>query len=86
MKQTFKVLQEAFADFAWKLEIYDPLEREIMNEDSENQALERDELLEEIGDLSPLVGSSLNVPLNEQMMEDLNNLIEGAENAVINLA
>ena len=49
--EKFKVLKESMREFAMKIEIFDPLDREILNEDEENQAITRNELLEEIIDL-----------------------------------
>lgn len=86
VQQDYQALSEAFEEFACKLEIYDPLGRDIFNEDGDNEALSREELLDEIRKLQPIVGSSLNVPLSEDMLEDLNNLISLAENQVISLA
>lgn len=50
-EERFKVLEEAMKEFASKIEIYDPLDREIFNEDEENQTISREELMEEIVDL-----------------------------------
>ena len=47
----FKLLQKAMQEFAMKIEIYDPLDREILNEDEDNQAINREELIEEIIEL-----------------------------------
>ena len=35
-EERFRVLEEAMKEFASKIEIYDPLDREIFNEDEEN--------------------------------------------------
>ena len=43
-------------------------------------------MIEEIVDLQPLVGGSLNVPLSEQMLADLNSLISTAEAQCTTLA
>lgn len=62
------------------------MDREILNEDEENQAITREELIEEIVELKPIVGSTLNVPLSEKMIEDLNNLLLSSEAQCTSLA
>ena len=57
-EERFRILEEAMNEFAMKIEIFDPLDRDILNEDEENQAITREELMKEIVDLQPMVGSS----------------------------
>ena len=84
-QEHYSTLSTAFSDFASKLEIYDPLAREIKNEDGEDQALSREEMVEEINALEPIVGGALNVPLGEVMLEELHKLMASQEMQCANL-
>lgn len=58
-------------DFAAKLEVFDPLNRKIQNEDEgddgESIAITREELIQELNEMPSINGSDLNVPMTNTL-------------------
>ena len=61
----YKALEKFFMKFANSMVICDPMDRKIMGEYEENQAILVEELIKRVDNLVPLQGSSLSVPLEE---------------------
>ena len=69
-------IKEFFHKFAYKLEIFDPLDRPTPNE-VEDHAIKRDQLVKKIEEEMPsMLGSQLFVPLNNEKYRKLQKLFE----------
>ena len=60
-------LENFFNDFSDKLEVFDPLDRDIPSHN--NVAIKRDELLQAIQDMTFISGSQLQSPFSNQMLQ-----------------
>lgn len=71
-----KQIKEFFHKFAYKLEIFDPLDRPTPNQE-EDHAIKRDALVKKIEEEMPaMLGSQLFVPLNNEKYRKLQKLFE----------
>lgn len=69
-------IKEFFHKFAYKVEIFDPLDRPTPN-DVEDHAIKRDLLVKRIEEEMPsMAGSQLFVPLNNEKYRKLQKLFE----------
>ena len=71
-----KQIKEFFYKFAFKLEIFDPLDRPTPNE-VEDHAIKRDQLVKKIeSEMPSMLGSELFVPLSNDKYRKLQKLFE----------
>lgn len=69
-------IKEFFHKFAYKIEIFDPLDRPTPNEE-EDYAIKREQLVNKIEHEMPtMLGSELIVPLNNEKYRKLQKLFE----------
>ena len=80
-------MQQFFKALACKLVVYDPLDRPIkgLNQNDEwvTQSTTRKELLEKIGNLTPINGRELSLPLSDIMMKQFDLIIKDSTNAIV---
>lgn len=59
-----QMLEDFYQGFAYKLEIYDPLNRPILDSDGNDQATKHGELLKKICEMPAVEGKEMEMPLN----------------------
>ena len=71
-----------------KLEIFDPLDRNIHQEDQEeeNLAISRQDLLDELINMPAIKGSDLNIPLTNQLFIQFTALLDQEHKNCSNIA
>lgn len=72
----WKQQKEFFHQFAQKLEIFDPLDREIKGQSDENQAIGRSKLKQEIERMRGIEGRHMNAPVSNNVNESLFKMCE----------
>lgn len=76
-----KQIKEFFHKFAYKIEVFDPLDRPTPNEE-EDVAIKRDQLVHKIEEEMPaMLGSQLIVPLNNEKYRKLEKLFQTEKEA-----
>lgn len=75
----WKQQKEFFHQFAQKLEIFDPLDREIKGQSDENQAIGRSKLKQEIERMRGIEGRHLNAPVSNNVNSSLFKMFEQKE-------
>lgn len=82
----WKQQKEFFHQFAQKLEIFDPLDREIKGQSDENQAINRAKLKQEVERMRGIEGRHLNAPMSNNVVGNLFTMFEQNERECTEIA
>lgn len=74
LSDQFKVQNQFYEDFAEKLIIYDPLNREIKDASGQSMTVKQAELLSIIKALAPFDTSGLKVPISTKVLDEVEKL------------
>ena len=72
--------------FAYSLQIFDPLDRDIKGDLEENQAIKRDDLKKQLTQMTGISGTELSAPMSKNVSFSLEQLFEKQQQACAEVA